>query len=414
MSGFRNLLGLLGNKFNLQELIESLIAEGMSPEEAETEALSQRKKHRLNKAGDFVDTIGKGLGNTFSTIQSIFAPRRQMKMQKELMQEQAKLNYEYGERAAQNAYQREQAMYQQSKQDNSFAARKADAMGAGLSPGVLYGSTGASGGGAGSTGGSEMGATGTSGGTAPDPTAGIQTLLGMRQLKLQEQKNKAEVKLMESQAKAAEAEAGNKEAQTKTENAMRNLRKALTWLEGKDAYRNEILKRIWDNGSAFLKEDDIYKIDKWGTNEVGAIFGSEEFNLNDYTMNMKTLELENAVQVVNKVSAEIEKIKSERDLNNEKKMAIFQELIIAQQNANSKAIEAAAQKLAAEWQTGEYTNWKTWVEVGKDAVNTLTRLIGTVVGMKNAGRVLKVLFNAGQKIIGGMQQAENPIPKIEG
>lgn len=392
MFGFGSILGLIGKKFNLQEIIKKLISGGMSEEEAQKEALSQRKEHRLNKAGGLIDAIGEGFGNTFSTIQSIIAPRKQMNMQKELMQEQAKLNYEYGERAAQNAYEREQAMYQQSKQDNSFAARKADAMGAGLSPGVLYGSTGASGGGAGSTGGGKMGATGTSGGAAPDPTAGIQTLLGLRQMKLQERKNVAEVKLMESQAKAAEAEAGNKEAQTKTENTIRALRKAITWLEGKDMYRNEILKRIWDNGSAFLKEDDTYKINNWGDKEVGEIFGNEEFNLNDYTMNMKELELQNALEVVNKISTEIEKIKSERDLNDAKKWATFQELIVAQQDADTRRIEALAKKLATMWETGEYTNWKTWVGVGKDAADVLTRLVGTIVGTKNAGRALKTLL----------------------
>lgn len=414
MFGLGSILGLIGGKFNLLEKIKELIAGGMSEEEAQNEVLNQRKEHRLKRAGGILDAINEGFGNTFSTIQSIFAPRKQMKMQKELMQEQAKLNYEYGERAAQNAYEREQAIYQQSKQDNSFAARKADAMGAGLSPGVLYGSTGASGGGAGSTGGGKMGATGTSGAAAPDPTAGIQTLLGLRQMKLQERKNTAEVKLMESQAKAAEAEAENKTAKTKTENQMRDVNKAIRWLEGKDKYRGEILKRIWDNGSAFLKEGDIYKIDKWGNNEVGDMFGSEEFNIDDYTMNMKELELQNAVETVNKVSAEIEKIKSERDLNNEKKWLMFQELLVAKQNANTAAVEAAAKKLAAEWQTGEYTNWKTWIDVGEQVVNSLTKIIGTIVGMKNAGRVFNMLFNMGQRMIGERQDVKRAIPKVKG
>lgn len=411
MFGIGNILGLLGNKFNLQGLIEKLIAGGASPEEAEAEALKQRKRFRTQKAGNLIDAVGNEAESIFGKIQSILAPKKKMKMEKELLQEKARLNYEYGERAAKNAFQREQAMYQQSKQDNSFAARKADAMGAGLSPGVLYGSTGASGGGAGSTGGGKLGATGTSGGDAPDPTIGIQSLLSMRQLKLQERKQEAEVKLMESQAKAAEAEAGNKAAQTKTEDAMRNVNKALKWLEGKDKYRSQILKRIWDNGSAFLKENDVYKIDKWGTDEVGNMFGSEEFNLNDYTMNMKELELQNALETVNKVSAEIDKIKSERDLNNEKRWLMFQELLVAKQNADTAAVEAAAKKLAAEWQTGEYTNWKTWVDIGGQAIDSLTKIIGTVVGVKNAGKVFNMLFNMGKNVIGEIRSLKGALPE---
>lgn len=376
MFGLGSILGLIGNKFNLQEVIKKLITGGMSEEEALNEALGQRKKHKLEKAGGLIDAVGEGFGNTFSTIQSIFAPRKQMKMQKELMQEQAKLNYEYGERAAQNAYEREQAIYQQSKQDNSFAARKADAMGAGLSPGVLYGSTGASGGGAGSTGGGKMGATGTSGGAAPDSTAGIQTLLGLRQVKLQERKNTAEVKLIESQAKEAEASAAAKQAQADTENKMRNIRAGIEWLTGKDMARDLLIKLMYDKTEPYDYKEGSPSVEimKFG-NELGGQFGDFAFDKRGYTMVGKSQEIDMMDRQITKAIEETNKIISEKELNTEKKRGYWEELRIAALNGNAAMVNAIAHKLAAEWDTGEYTNWKTWVEMGYKAADIVKQYI---------------------------------------
>lgn len=379
MFGFGSILGLIGGKFNLQKIIKNLIAGGMSEEEALNEALDQRKEHKLDKAGGLVDAVDESLGNTFSTIQSIFAPRKQMNMQKELMQEQAKLNYEYGERAAQNAYEREQAMYQQSKQDNSFAARKADAMGAGLSPGVLYGSAGASGGGAGSTGGGKMGATGTSGGAAPDPTAGIQTLLGLRQMKLNERKNTAEVKLIESQAKEAEASAAAKQAQADTENKLRNIRAGIEWLTGKGMARDLLIKLTYDKTRPYdYKEGSpSMEITKFG-NELGGQFGDFTFDKNGYTMIEKSQEIDMMDRQITKAIEETNKIISEKELNTEKKRGYWEELRIAAINGDAAMVNAIAHKLAAEWDTGEYTNWKTWVEMGYKAANIVEQYIPKV------------------------------------
>ena len=68
---------------------------------------------------------------------------------------------------------------------------------AGLSPGLMYGGGGASGGGAGSTTGAPMGATGAAGaGSAADPNAQLQALMSLRQVRMSERKNEAEINLL--------------------------------------------------------------------------------------------------------------------------------------------------------------------------------------------------------------------------
>ena len=44
--------------------------------------------------------------------------------------------------------------------------------------------------------------------------------------------------------------------------------------------------------------------------------------------------------------------------------------------AENDAVKSAAIKLATEWETGEYTNWKTWVETAESG----TRLIKNIRG----------------------------------
>lgn len=69
----------------------------------------------------------------------------------------ARINYKYGEMAAENAFERQQVLYNRTYQDQSYANKVAQMDAAGLSPGLMYGGGGASGGGAGSTTGAPMG-----------------------------------------------------------------------------------------------------------------------------------------------------------------------------------------------------------------------------------------------------------------
>ena len=68
-------------------------------------------------------------------------------------------DYQYGEKAAENAYNRQLAMYQRSYEDQSYKAMVEQMEDAGLSVGLMYGGSG-SGGGAGAMSGAPKGDTG--------------------------------------------------------------------------------------------------------------------------------------------------------------------------------------------------------------------------------------------------------------
>ena len=76
-------------------------------------------------------------------ITSLFGgDKKQLEMQKELNEQAARLNYEYGEMAAENAYKRQLAMYERSYQDQSYSAMRKQMEDAGLSVGLMYGGNG--------------------------------------------------------------------------------------------------------------------------------------------------------------------------------------------------------------------------------------------------------------------------------
>ena len=129
----------------------------------------------------------------------------------------SKINYKYGEMAAENAFERQQVLYNRTYQGQSYANQVAQMDAAGLSPGLMYGKGGAGGGGAGSTTGAPMGATGAAGaGVAADPNMQLQALMSLRQVRMSERKNEAEINLLNTQADALKAEAGKNKEETQT------------------------------------------------------------------------------------------------------------------------------------------------------------------------------------------------------
>lgn len=133
--------------------------------------------------------------------------------QERLSSDAARINYEWGEKAARNAYNRQMEMYERTLKDNSFAARRKQMEDAGLSVGLLYGQAGAQGGGAGSLEGGTQGQTG--GAKAGDAAAIAGLALQQKQLDLQEIATIADANLKNAQAE-------NLGAKTTTENKTRD------------------------------------------------------------------------------------------------------------------------------------------------------------------------------------------------
>ena len=63
-------------------------------------------------------------------------------------------------------------------------------------------------------------------------------------------------------------------------------------------------------------------------------------------------------------------------LTNKRAEGYFQELLNGTANANANTVRAAADKLSKEWVTGEFTNWKTWVDLGLNVTGDILQGIG--------------------------------------
>lgn len=172
----------------------------------------------LEKGEDIMSPLSGIVGDVSGIFNTLgIGRRRQIRQQKEMVENAAKINYKYGEMAAENAFERQQVLYNRTYQDQSYANQVAQMDAAGLSPGLMYGKGGAGGGGAGSTTGAPMGATGATGaGSAADPNMQLQALMSLRQVRMSERKNEAEIKLLNTQAKALEAEAGKNQEETQS------------------------------------------------------------------------------------------------------------------------------------------------------------------------------------------------------
>lgn len=154
--------------------------------------------------------------------------KKQVAAQKELNEQAAKLNYEYGELAAKNAYQRQMEMYERSYQDQSYSAMRQQMEDAGLSVGLMYGG-GSAGGGGGATTGAPQGETGgAEAGRADSPAAQqaaaiqqAQLGLGLVSMKKDLAIKDAQVEEINATAAAKRAEAGLSTQRTITETQTR-------------------------------------------------------------------------------------------------------------------------------------------------------------------------------------------------
>ena len=161
----------------------------------------------LEKGENLANPLSGIIGSASGILNTLgVGRRRQIRQQKEMVENAAQINYKYGEMAARNAFERQQVLYNRTYQDQSYANQVAQMDAAGLSPGLMYSKGGAGGGGAGSTTGAPIGATGAVGaGSAADPNAQLQALMSLRQVRMSERKNEAEINLLNTQPEALKA-----------------------------------------------------------------------------------------------------------------------------------------------------------------------------------------------------------------
>lgn len=354
----------------------------------------------LEEGEDIMSPLSGIIGDASSILNVLgIGRRRQIRQQKEMAENAAKINYKYGEMAAENAFERQQVLYNRTYQDQSYANQVAQMDAAGLSPGLMYGKGGAGGGGAGSTTGAPMGATGATGaGSAADPNMQLQALMSLRQVRMSERKNEAEVKLLNTQAKALEAEAGKNEEETQSivEKRLWEVKKEM--FEGWKGFINTA-NQLWDQMVKWQptkkttidgKEIEIPKYFEIEDDKFGKIiFGEESFQgdmmraekqILEGTAAIKTLE---SIYADKKLSAEINKINA--DACSAMAQAAYYYAAGETQKAEAKVLEA---KKRTEEATADLRELQYWTEIANTIIK-LAQLVGNLAIGGKTGKAIR-------------------------
>ena len=363
---------------------------------------------KLLQKGEDISSSTSGIIGSASGILNMLGigRRRQIRQQKEMVENAAKINYKYGEMAAENAFERQQVLYNRTYQDQSYANQVAQMDAAGLSPGLMYSKGGAGGGGAGSTTGAPIGATGATGaGAAADPNAQLQALMSLRQVRMNERKNEAEVNLLNTQAEALKAEASKNKEETTSIIEKRIWQVKQEMFEGWKGFINTA-NQLWDQMVKWQptekitiegKEVEIPKYFEIEDDKFGKIvFGEESFQGDMMTAEKQILEGTAAIKTLEsiyadkKLSAEIKKINA--DACSGMAQAAYYYAAGKTQEAEAKMLEV---KKRTEEATADLRELQYWTEIA----NTILKLAQVVGNMVIGGKTGKVIREYTEKRI---------------
>lgn len=354
----------------------------------------------LEKGEDLMSPLSGIVGDVSGILNTLGVGRkRQIRQQKEMAENAAKINYKYGEMAAENAFERQQVLYNRTYQDQSYANQVAQMDAAGLSPGLMYGKGGAGGGGAGSTTGAPMGATGATGaGSAADPNMQLQALMSLRQVRMSERKNEAEINLLNTQAKALEAETGKNQEETQSIVEKRLWQVKQEMYEGWTGFI-DTANQLWDQMVKWQptkkttidgKEIEIPKYFEIEDDKFGKIvFGEESFQgdmmkaekqILEGTAAIKTLE---SIYADKRLSAEIKKINA--DACSAMAQAAYYYAAGETQKAEAKVLEA---KKRTEEATADLRELQYWTEIANTIIK-LAQLVGNLAIGGKTGKAIR-------------------------
>lgn len=290
--------------------------------------------------------------------------KEQEASQERLNESNALRNYQYGERAADAAHERSLALHQAQVEANSYEAQVADAENAGLSVGLLYGSGGGGGGGT-AGGGAQGGGAGNQRGQVGEY---LDVLTAVNNAKLAE----VERRKVANEARLVSAEMANIIQDTK-----------LKAQEVKESESNvETSSKLTPIQASLLEEQAIRQFIENAENRWKATSGGKEVETAEWKNGVGEFKIlkgskldQEVTNSIIEAQARANKDNAVAELDTERKKHLFQQLLNETKDADSKAKQAAAVKLAAEWQTGEYTNWKTWVDVAEKTLGNLSDII---------------------------------------
>lgn len=354
----------------------------------------------LEKGESFANPLSGSIGSFASILNTLgIGRRRQIRQQKEMAENAAKINYKYGEMAAENAFERQQVLYNRTYQDQSYANQVTQMDAAGLSPGLMYSKGGAGGGGAGSTTGAPMGATGAIGaGSAADPNAQLQALMSLRQVRMSERKNEAEINLLNTQAEALKAEAGKNKEETQSIIDKRIWEVKQEMFKGWQGFIGTA-NQLWDQMIKWQptekttidgKEIEIPKYFEIEDEKFGKIvFGEESFQGDMMTAEKQILEGTAAIKTLEsiyadeKLSAEVKKINA--DACSGMAQAAYYYAAGETQKAEAKMLEV---KKRTEEATADLRELQYWTEIA-NTILKLAQVVGNMVIGGKTGQVIR-------------------------
>lgn len=354
--------------------------------------------------GGLASGISGAIGGLFGGIGAKKRLKRQVDAQKQLNEQAAKLNYEYGEKAAENAYQRQMEMYERSYQDQSYSAMRQQMEDAGLSVGLMYGG-GGNGGAGGATTGAPQGETGgAEAGRADSPAAQQAAAIQQAQLGLGLVSMKKDLAIKDAQIKEINATAAKQRAEAEhiTEQKITEVQQRDWIVRGAKEiahthYIDRLRKEFEDTQPAENGEDM-----EWNDAQFGAYKIVYEGMRNQETR----IGILEAISRTNKNDEERNAAKALARLNNAKADGYWRELQIELIKGNALKAMAAAQKLNAEMKKfdvehkyGYKMGPMQWIQLGKDGAEFLLSAVNTFMG-KKAGAAMA-------KTIKGMMEGES-------
>lgn len=255
------------------------------------------------------------------------------------------MNIQYNNQRELNKQAKELALQQW--KDTSYGAQVEEMNKAGINPGLLYGMSG---------GGGQTASTGSGGsassGQVPSPMPmDVSAISGLA-------KNAAEIGLIKAQEEKTKVETEKTGAETQTVERTRELLIENLKQIGIGTLQDNALK-AWEQSDPDVRGQYNYN----QTYDYHTEFGKNS---------TKAREIDAAIL---KTLSETNENLTNIDLTNQKIKGYWTELLNETKKADAAGVQAAAQKLSTEWNTGEFVNWKTWAETADKAVKALTGAI---------------------------------------
>lgn len=352
----------------------------------------------------FVNAMGSGLAGTAvgaangllgSLLGGIGLKRKirlQEESQKRLNEQAAKLNYEYGEQSAENAFSRQKEMYDRTFQDQTASAQRKRLEDAGLSVGLMYGGAGGAGG-SGQLSSAPQGATGgAQAGQAANAASMQEAALAQTELGLQMASLFKDIKLKNKDLEVKDAQIQEIEANAEKARAEASLRSEEKITESQK--RDVVIEQIRQAGLAQWMENVAKEWEReHGPNEGLTVSSYKNSVYGVTSIASGTYFTENQAQGLAEIGSRIDLNEAEADaadamanLNNKKALGYWQEIMIEAVKGNAKMVEAKAKELVARFDVGEEITWKSIVGAAEGIAGAIAETITAIAKIKGANK----------------------------